>query len=29
MSSDGRKYRTPEDAFEARTEPILWSDCLI
>ena len=29
MSSNGRRYSTPEAAFDARTEPIVWDGCLI
>lgn len=25
----GRRYATPEEAFEARTEPLCWSDCIV
>lgn len=25
----GERFATPEDAFEARTEPLCWSDCIV
>lgn len=27
--STGRRYSTPEESFIARTEPLVWSDCII